>query len=195
MVYTGDYVSYENSEQYKQLEDVMQYTLKGKYGTYGILGNHDYGINWKEPQVANKITSILSDAGIQILRNEQDQVEGINFIGIDDLYGTNFHPEKVMPYVNHKKANIALCHNPDAVDFNIWENYKSWILSGHTHGGQCKAPFIAPPILPVKNKTYVAGKYKLRDGRTLYINRALGHLYQVRFNVRPEITVFTLESC
>jgi predicted MPP superfamily phosphohydrolase len=26
----------------------------------------------------------------------------------------------------------------------------------------------------------------------LYINRALGHTWQVRFNVRPEITVFTL---
>ena len=26
----------------------------------------------------------------------------------------------------------------------------------------------------------------------LYINRALGYLRQVRFNVRPEVTVFTL---
>ena len=31
VVYTGDYVSYENSEQYKQLEDVMQYTLTVSY--------------------------------------------------------------------------------------------------------------------------------------------------------------------
>jgi len=29
-------------------------------------------------------------------------------------------------------------------------------------------------------------------GRTLYINRVLGHLTQVRFNVRPELTLFTL---
>ena len=32
----------------------------------------------------------------------------------------------------------------------------------------------------------------LGDGRRLYINRALGHLLRVRFNVRPEITVFRL---
>ena len=32
----------------------------------------------------------------------------------------------------------------------------------------------------------------LKDGRTLYINSALGCLRQVRFNVRPEITVFEL---
>ena len=48
--------------------------------------------------------------------------------------------------------------------------------------------------LPVKNKKYAAGEIDLRDGRTLYINRALGNLYQVRFNVRPEITVFNLSK-
>ena len=55
-----------------------------------------------------------------------------------------------------------------------------------------KPPFLKPPILPVKNKRYGAGEIDLNDGRTLYINRALGNLYQVRFNVRPEITVFKL---
>jgi predicted MPP superfamily phosphohydrolase len=47
-------------------------------------------------------------------------------------------------------------------------------------------------MLPVENKAYSAGEVDLKDGRTLYINRALGHLWQIRFNVRPEITVFEL---
>jgi predicted MPP superfamily phosphohydrolase len=47
-------------------------------------------------------------------------------------------------------------------------------------------------MLPVKNKKYSAGKIDLNDGRTLYINRALGNLHQIRFNVRPEIIIFTL---
>ena len=38
---------------------------------------------------------------------------------------------------------------------------------------------------------YSAGEVSLADGRRLYINRGLG-LTQVRFNVRPEVTVFTL---
>ena len=71
--------------------------------------------------------------------------------------------------------------------------YKGWILSGHTHGGQCKPPFLPAPMLPVKNKRYSAGQFELSGERNLYINRALGHLWQVRFNVRPEITIFTLE--
>jgi predicted MPP superfamily phosphohydrolase len=32
----------------------------------------------------------------------------------------------------------------------------------------------------------------LTGGRTLYINRGLGHLLRVRFNVRPEVTLFEL---
>ena len=57
-----------------------------------------------------------------------------------------------------------------------------------------KPPFLNPPILPVKNKKYSSGKLDLQDGRNLYINRAIGHLWQVRFNVRPEITIFNLEK-
>lgn len=45
VVYTGDYVNYENKQQFEQLEIVLQHTVKGKLGTVGILGNHDYGRN------------------------------------------------------------------------------------------------------------------------------------------------------
>ena len=35
---------------------------------------------------------------------------------------------------------------------------------------------------------------KRARSRQLYINRGLGHLLRVRFNVRPEVTVFTLQT-
>jgi predicted MPP superfamily phosphohydrolase len=44
----------------------------------------------------------------------------------------------------------------------------------------------------VKNKRYTAGAFAFGPGRQVYINRGVGHLLQVRFNVRPEITCFTL---
>jgi hypothetical protein len=37
-----------------------------------------------------------------------------------------------------------------------------------------------------------AGAFEVGPGRTLYVNRGLGHLTRVRFNVRPEITLFEL---
>lgn len=194
VVYTGDFVSYEDSTQFQQLDDVLQYVVKGEIGTIGILGNHDYGYDWAEQDVADKITDQLEKAGVKILSNAKTTLEGLNIIGLDDYWALNFSPEKVLSEHNTNEANIVLCHNPDVCDLNLWHGYQGWILSGHTHGGQCKPPFLAPPILPVKNKRYSAGVIDLFDGRTLYINRALGHLWQVRFNVRPEITVFELIS-
>lgn len=193
VVYTGDFVSYDNQEQLKQLKEVFKHVVKGKMGTVGVLGNHDYGKDWSEQPVADKITTILEDTGVTILNNEQKNISGLNIIGLDDYWGLNFNPQKIMNQLNHENANLVLCHNPDVCDLNVWNEYKGWILSGHTHGGQVKPPFLNPPILPVKNKKYSAGKIDLKDGRTLYINRALGHLLQVRFNVRPEITIFELE--
>jgi hypothetical protein len=194
VVYTGDYVSYENEKQFEQLDEVLKYTVKGKIGTVGILGNHDYGKNWAEQNVADKISDQLTNAGIEVLKNDQVNISGLNIIGFDDYWALNFAPEKVMNNYDQNKANLLLCHNPDVCDLDVWNGYKGWILSGHTHGGQCKPPFLNAPILPVKNKRYSQGEIDLNDGRTLYINRAVGHLWQVRFNVRPEITIFELEK-
>lgn len=87
-----------------------------------------------------------------------------------------------------------LSHNPDTVDRSGWGGYQGWVLSGHTHGGQCKPPFLPPPLLPVDNRRYTCGEFALGDGRHLYISRGVGHLLQVRINARPEVTLFELTS-
>ncbi len=195
VVYTGDYVStHQGKVQYNELDEVFKQLVKGRIATLGILGNHDYGINWSEADVADTIASSLNQQGVRVLRNEIAAIDGLHFIGFDDYWGLNFNPQKAMQNVDTTKANIVLCHNPDVCDEDVWGQYNSWILSGHTHGGQVKPPFLPPPILPVKNRRYSAGQFSLSNGRTLYINRALGHLWQVRFNVRPEITLFELQK-
>jgi predicted MPP superfamily phosphohydrolase len=192
VVYTGDFVSYDKENNFEDLKTVFSNPVKGKFGTVGILGNHDYGENWSEPEVAKSIVDILENSGVKILRNETITKEGLNFIGFDDFWGTNFNPERALKRLDIEKPSLVLCHNPDVCDLNVWKDYQGWILAGHTHGGQVKPPFLPPPMLPVENKKYSSGEIDLEDGRTLYINRALGHLWQVRFNVRPEITVFEL---
>lgn len=193
VVYTGDYVTYENEKQFEQLDKVMEHAVRGKLGTYGILGNHDWGYNWSEAHVAMQVSSQLEHLGVEMLHNARTEINGLHIIGIDDLLGLNFYPEKVMQAYVADTPAIVLCHNPDACDLDIWYDYQGWILAGHTHGGQCKPPFFDPPILPVQNKRYTSGEFSLDDGRKVYINRALGHSMQVRFNVRPEITLFELQ--
>lgn len=192
VVYTGDFVNHGNAEERNDLRTVMEHAVMGKLGTFAILGNHDYGIKWKELDVAASISDTLENLGITVLKNDQKESHGLNFIGFEDLWSPNFNPQKVMERYDASKANIILCHNPDACDLDIWNGYQGWILSGHTHGGQCRIPGVITPLLPVKNRKYISGEIDLEDGRMLYINRAIGHSFQIRFMVRPEITVFTL---
>lgn len=192
VVYTGDYVNSGTTEEQNALTTVIENCVLGTTATFGILGNHDYGNNWKDFECADQICEILEDRGITMLRNARQEAAGLNFIGFDDLWSPRFQPSEIMKEYDPSKANIVLCHNPDACDLNIWNGYQGWILSGHTHGGQCRIPGIITPVLPVKNKKYISGEIDLEDGRMLYINRAIGHSFQVRFMVRPEITVFTL---
>jgi predicted MPP superfamily phosphohydrolase len=194
VVQTGDLVTYAGPDTIDQTRKVLATFPRGQLGTFATLGNHDYGKKWSEPAVAAQITALLSQAGCVVLRNQSATVAGLKIVGLDDLWGRRFRPERVLPGLHANEPALVLSHNPDTCDRPGWSGYQGWILAGHTHGGQCKPPFLPPPLLPVRNRRYTAGEFDLGDGRKLYINRGVGHLLRVRFNVRPEITVFRLTA-
>ncbi len=136
---------------------------------------------------------MLADCGIRVLRNEVVDVGGLDIVGLDDLWAKRFQPAAALAYRDAAKPALVLSHNPDTADAPGWLGYEGWILSGHTHGGQCKPPFLPPPLLPVRNRRYTSGEIDAPGGRRLYISRGVGHTLMVRFNVRPEVTVFTLQ--
>lgn len=191
VVYTGDFTS-DEADELRHAARMFPHLPTGQLATLGILGNHDYGPGWMHPDQADKIAALASNSGIRILRNEAVDVLGLQIVGLDDLWARRFNPAQAWSAVPSGAAALALSHNPDTADLPEWGRHRGWILAGHTHGGQCKPPFLPPPLLPVKNRNYVAGEYALPEGRRMYINRGLGHLLPVRFNARPEITVFRL---
>jgi len=192
VVYTGDYVSYKNEKQLTQLKEAVQYFPKGTKATVASLGNHDYGKGWNDPNVADQIVKILEENAITVLRNKSTKIDGLKILGLEDYWGVEWNSAVAKTRLENDKPQLVLCHNPDVCDLPIWGSFEGYILAGHTHGGQVKPPFLPPPMLPVKNKKYSQGHFKLDHRRQLYINRAIGCLWPVRFNVRPEVTVFTL---
>lgn len=197
VVVTGDYVTWEEGRPHKgkvaQLHRVLASLPKGRLATLGILGNHDYGHTWRDLRIGAGISQAVGEHGVRVLRNEVATVSGLDFIGIDDLWSGRADTRRAFAQ-RTSDAAISLCHNPDGLDELSWDGYSGWILSGHTHGGQCKPPFLPPPVLPVKNRRYTSGEIEVDANRRVYISRGIGHLLRARFNVRPEITLFTLRS-
>lgn len=191
VAYTGDFVSYY-SDLTGNVAKIIPRLVRGRIGTFGILGNHDYGHGFRDHAFADRVAAMAQEAGITMLRNETASVQGLNIIGVDELWADRCHPQESLQSLSPDHASLVLLHNPDGVDLPIWEPFQGWILAGHTHGGQCKPPFLPPPIVPVRNRRYTSGEFALSQGRHMYINRGLGHSLRVRFNARPEITVFTL---
>lgn len=218
VAFSGDFVSYTSASEYDELARVLLHFPLGRLGTVACLGNHDYGPGWRQMDVAERVARVAADAGIRVLRNEVVLIDGLQFAGLGDFWSPDFGPEgatqnrglftprdanrpmiqtgdaraAVAEIDRTRRPTVVLSHNPDVQDLPIWDGIHGWVLAGHTHGGQVKPPFLPPPVLPVRNKRYSSGTFDVGPERTMYINRGIGHLLHVRFNVRPELTLFTL---
>lgn len=195
VVVTGDFVSYDGPSRIDEAVALLADMQPGKLATVAITGNHDFGFSrdgFTNRHAADSLTEKLDGIRIQMLRNTGIEIEGLRLLGVDDFWGPTHELGETLSSGDADQPSIMLCHNPDFVDQPGWENYRGWILSGHTHGGQVRLPFCKPPILPIRNHAYIAGQVELSGDRTLYVNRGLGYLRKVRLNVRPEITIFEL---
>jgi hypothetical protein len=189
---TGDFMSAKGTERIPDVLRQLEHLAPAPLGTFACLGNHDYGAGWTNVRVADELAKGLETQGVRVLRNHLVDVEGLQLFGLEDLWSGEFDLAAATAKLDPARAAIALCHNPDGADVAGWEKHTGWILAGHTHGGQCRPPFLAPPLLPVRNKRYTRGEFALTGGRRLYISRGIGHITKVRFNVRPAVTLFEL---
>ena len=98
-------------------------------------------------------------------------------------------PQKLPAVAGGK--NILLLHYPLLAERLVPERY-DLILAGHSHGGQVRLPFYGALIVPYWVGKYEMGLFHLPSG-PLYVNPGIGWLETpVRFNCRPEITVFEI---
>ncbi len=188
IVCTGDYVLERNGTT--QIDTVWPHLMKlrANSGVYSVLGNHDHwgdterSLYWLEKSGQN-----IRHKAVPIIKGE----EKIWLGGAGDYLEDNLDIDKAFQHVPRSECKILLSHNPDSADTDF-KTRIDLMISGHTHGGQVIIPFVGPPILPVKNKSYSSGF--IRTGKThLYISRGLGWaMLPVRFNCLPEISILKL---
>jgi uncharacterized protein len=163
--------------------------MQAPHGLWAVMGNHD---GFTDP---DRITSTLRSTGIQVLSNQSVGIErdGARFwlSGIDDVLAGTPDLDAALHDIPSNEAAVLLAHEPDYAD-TVARYAVDLQLSGHTHGGQVRVPFVRPLFLPDLAKKYVWGLYQIRD-LVLYTNPGLGTVnVPVRLNCPPEITLLTV---
>lgn len=189
---TGDIVtSYRHFNPQKLEKNLRQ--LVSQDATLSVLGNHD-----RLGHKTAKLERSLAKSNINNLNNQVAIIHRgeakLAFAGVDDPYWGTPDLNKVVADLPADTPAILLVHEPDYLGKSSKTHKFALQLSGHSHGGQIRLPFMKPPILPTGGRKYFIGLNKEED--TLgYTNRGLGMTaLSLRFNSRPEITVFTLHS-
>lgn len=188
IVFTGDMVSRD-----QDADPVMAQILAGlqaPLGVWGVLGNHDH---WANPDRTHAF--IERHTPVRILRNAAVPLRvgsaTLYLVGVDDAWVGADDADRAFADVPDDAVRLVLMHEPDAIEW-LPVTPRTLQLSGHSHGGQVRLPLLGPPLLPYLGRKYDAGLYRV-DGGWLYTNRGLGVIAPpIRFNCRPEITVFEL---
>jgi len=165
---------------------------------YAVLGNHDVHVG------APGVIEALTNSGITVLRNEYTPIErgGGRFwlAGLDDVLESDPQPDIAIPETIRNIATepvVLMCHEPDFVDALLKHptgQAVALMLSGHTHGGQIRMPFVGPLALPALGRKYVEGWFRLKNLQ-LHVNRGLGTVgVPFRFDCPPEISLLTLRT-
>ncbi|MFE8695371.1 metallophosphoesterase [Cytobacillus sp. FJAT-53684] len=193
--FTGDLMDAPN--QYHEANTIIPLLkeLKAPFGKFAVYGNHDHG-----GYGTDIYKSIIEDGGFQLLLNSHQQIKLIDgsriyVIGIDDAMLGTPNIETAINGVPADSYKILLSHAPDLADEAATYNIHLQ-LSGHSHGGQVKIPFVGALVTPPFADNYHEGFYKIGNTPlTLYVNRGLGTTrLPFRFLSRPELTVFTLSQ-
>ncbi len=186
---TGDFVTHKAGRHAGDLVQSLK-KLATPDGVVAVLGNHDGSSG------SRGLRPILHRAGLIVLSNTVHTLRrgpaALHLAGVDDPVNRRDRLDLVLKLLPAEGAAILLAHAPDFADKSARCSRFDLQLSGHSHGGQVRLPLLGPLFLPRLGRKYPHGLYQVGE-MTLYTNRGVGMVHMpVRFNCRPEITVFTL---
>jgi predicted MPP superfamily phosphohydrolase len=191
VVLTGDMT--ERADALPQVA-IFARAARGSIATVATLGNWEY-----YSDTASRAGEVYRGEGIELLVNARREVvvggASLVLVGLDDPVTGRPDVRRARAGLPPGQAEVWLVHAPGWV--SEWprtpEANPALIVSGHTHGGQIRPPFL-PAFTPPGSGRFVAGWY--RDTfAPLYVSRGIGTTtVRARFRCPPELPIFTLRS-
>lgn len=208
--FTGDLVNSQANE-IEPFIDIFG-EIDSKYGTYSIIGNHDYGDyvrGWGPKEKADNWDLLERNhkrLGWDLMRNE-NRILNINgaplaLIGVENWSTIGRFPKtgdlvKASAGTEGVLTKVLLSHDPTHWDAQVVDQRKDiqLMLAGHTHGFQFGVEI---PGYRWSPSQYLydqwAGLYS-KGEQHLYVNRGFGFLgYPGRVGILPEVTILRLTA-
>ena len=171
---------------------------------YYVSGNHEARV----PEYA-ELKMGLTDLGVTVLENQKAQItrdgESITLMGIQDpsfstdyLFGDaeSVSRQAISSLQNESDGfTVLLSHRPELFDLYVGTGV-DLVLSGHSHGGQFRLPFIGGLVAPNQGffPKYDAGQFN-EENTTMIVSRGVGNsIIPFRINNPPEIVVVELKN-
>lgn len=161
--------------------------INGYISAYAVKGNHDYN---------NDFTEIIEKTSFITLKNSKETFYyndsiPIQIIGLESKVKNKINVEKAFKNYEEGLYTILLTHEPDCV-LDVDLSKVDLILSGHSHNGQIRIPFVGTVITVPGAKKYFDEKYIIKDSQ-LFISGGLG-TSQLPFRLfnPPSINIYRL---
>lgn len=192
IVLTGDIIDEETNTLGHAFSLIERITAHHPH-VFFVSGNHE----WKNGRLYEFFNG-LRKRNVTILDNRNRQITKsgmkFNIVGVDDPSLKHDDLDQAFQHVMEEPYTILLSHSPDIteVDPTIPADL---ILSGHTHGGQVRFPFIGALTVPGQGvfPKLTKGSYTIGSNRYLYIDSGLGtSRLPIRFLNPSQLSLITI---
>jgi predicted MPP superfamily phosphohydrolase len=166
--------------------------LDAPQGVWTVPGNHDYtvGIERWRAEVARQPNLRDLTNGAEMRRVGAAR---LCVAGVDDFSKGNPRLD-ALPPPEERDFTLLLAHDPDQAE-KARRAYDAvdLIVSGHTHGGQVRLPFVGALRNPSEFEELYEEGLRRRPWTQVYTSRGVGTVHiPVRFLCRPEVAVLEL---
>ena len=141
-----------------------------KYPTYAVLGNHD--VEKPGEPIRKELNKAMDKHGVTMLQNQIVELDSFTLVGLGAFMADEDEVE-ILEGLEDKNT-IALAHNPDTTLRYNQTIFADLTLTGHTHCGQVRIPYIYKPLIPTQGD-FDKGLYNLEKGK-LFITCGVGEI-------------------
>jgi predicted MPP superfamily phosphohydrolase len=208
ILFTGDYLNLSHLQDPVSAGHWRQFVsqLKAPYGIYAVRGTVEpspESMQWLVE--GTNVTWLEQEAKTIDVRGQQVTLVGVACSHNRERDGTRL--DQALADRPERAFTLLLYHSPDLVQEAADRGIDLYV-SGHTHGGQLRLPFLGPVVTgSVYGREYVAGLFEVPSDSTaagqahntwMYNSRGLGlegsGMPRARLLCRPEIVSIDLRG-